>query len=153
MHRHDPLMRSLLSQFRTPTAPRRAVGFFRSGHPSGYPAGLITQSIGLARFIVPTLSTVQTIIWFPFICFAVRPSLVQSYVQNTAKLISSGDKFSPCNHLHFSLCTGLPQAIAPIVCVDVFQFSVSVVCVDGRKGWHNKTSQSDRLSDQPSGVT
>jgi len=59
MYRHDPLMRSLLSQFRTPTAPRRAVGFFRSGHPSGCPAGLITQSIGLARFIVPTLSTVD----------------------------------------------------------------------------------------------
>jgi len=31
MYRHDPLMRPLLSQFQTPTAPRRAVGFFRSG--------------------------------------------------------------------------------------------------------------------------
>jgi len=31
MYRHDPLMRSLLSQFQTPTSPRRAVGFFRSG--------------------------------------------------------------------------------------------------------------------------
>src|SRR5579859_4073746 len=61
MYRHDPLMRSLLSQFRTPTAPRRAVGFFRSGHPAGRPAWLITQSFGLARFIVPTLSTVDAI--------------------------------------------------------------------------------------------
>jgi hypothetical protein len=31
MYRHSPLMRSLLSQSQTPTAPRRAVGFFRSG--------------------------------------------------------------------------------------------------------------------------
>jgi len=38
------LMRSLLSQSQTPTAPRRAVGFFRSGCPAGYPAWLITQS-------------------------------------------------------------------------------------------------------------
>jgi hypothetical protein len=45
------------------------------------------------------------------------------------------------------------QAIAPIVCVDVFYFSVKVDCVDGRKGWHNKTSQSERLSDQPGGAT
>jgi hypothetical protein len=59
MYRHDPLMRSLLSQSQTPTAPRRAVGFFRSGHPAGCPAWLITQSFGLARFIVPTLSTVD----------------------------------------------------------------------------------------------
>ena len=61
MYRHDPLMRSLLSQFRTPTTPRRAVGFFRSGRPAGRPAWLITQSFGLARFIVPTLSTVDEI--------------------------------------------------------------------------------------------
>ena len=44
MHRHSPLMRSLLSQSQTPTSPRRAVGFFRSGRPAGYPAELITQS-------------------------------------------------------------------------------------------------------------
>jgi len=44
MYRHDPLMRSLLSQFLTPTAPRRAVGFFRSGRLAGRPALLITQS-------------------------------------------------------------------------------------------------------------
>jgi hypothetical protein len=44
MHRHSPLMRSPLSQSQTPTSPRRAVGFFRSGCPAGYPAELITQS-------------------------------------------------------------------------------------------------------------
>jgi hypothetical protein len=37
-------MRSLFSQSQTPTAPRSAVGFFRFGCPSGYPAWLITQS-------------------------------------------------------------------------------------------------------------
>src|ERR1700682_5409296 len=30
----QPLMRSLLSQFQTPTAPRRAVGFFGFGSPA-----------------------------------------------------------------------------------------------------------------------
>src|SRR5207245_11666079 len=44
MHRHSLLMRSLLSQSQTPTAPRRAVGFFRSGCSTRCPAELITQS-------------------------------------------------------------------------------------------------------------
>src|SRR5438270_7444498 len=44
MHRHSPLMRSLLSQSQTPTAPRSAVGFFRFGCLTGCPARLITQS-------------------------------------------------------------------------------------------------------------
>jgi hypothetical protein len=35
--------RSLLSQFQTPTTPRRAVGFFGSGHSPGHPSELITQ--------------------------------------------------------------------------------------------------------------
>jgi len=39
----QPLMRSPLSRSQTPTAPRRAVGFFRSGCSSGCPAELITQ--------------------------------------------------------------------------------------------------------------
>ena len=34
----QPLMRSLLSQFQTPTAPRRAVGFFGFGSPASCPA-------------------------------------------------------------------------------------------------------------------
>src|SRR3979490_2520833 len=36
-------MRSPLSRSHTPTAPRRAVGFFRSGCSSGCPSELITQ--------------------------------------------------------------------------------------------------------------
>jgi len=60
MYRHSPLMRSLLSQFRTPTAPRRAVGFFRSSCLAGRPARLITQStLDWLSIIVPTLSTVD----------------------------------------------------------------------------------------------
>jgi len=60
MYRHDPLMRSLLSQFQTPTTPRRAVGFFRSGRLTGRPAVLITQStLDRLSIIVPTLSTVD----------------------------------------------------------------------------------------------
>ena len=39
----QPLMRSPLSRFQTPTAPRRAVGFFRSGSPPSCPGFLITQ--------------------------------------------------------------------------------------------------------------
>ena len=39
----QPLMRSLLSQFQTPTAPRRAVGFFRFGSSPSCPGFLITQ--------------------------------------------------------------------------------------------------------------
>ena len=40
----QPLMRSLLSQFQTPTAPRRAVGFFGFGRLPGYPFRRITRS-------------------------------------------------------------------------------------------------------------
>jgi len=60
MYRHDPLMRSPLSRSQTPTAPRRDVGFFRSGRLAGCPARLITQSTSdRLSIIVPTLSTVD----------------------------------------------------------------------------------------------
>src|SRR5712692_5974591 len=55
MHRHSLLMRSLLSQSQTPAAPRRAVGFFRSGCSTGCPAGLITRPTSdWLRFISAT---------------------------------------------------------------------------------------------------
>jgi len=41
--KYRPLMRSLLSQFQTPTTPRRAVGFFGSGSLPGHPSEPITQ--------------------------------------------------------------------------------------------------------------
>jgi hypothetical protein len=60
MYRHDPLMRSLLSQSLTPTNPRRSVGFFRSGRLASRLARLITQSTSdWLSIIVPTLSTVD----------------------------------------------------------------------------------------------
>jgi hypothetical protein len=37
------LMQSLLSQFQTPPAPRKAAGFFGSGGPTSYLAEPITQ--------------------------------------------------------------------------------------------------------------
>ena len=39
----QPLMRPLLSQFQTPIAPRRAIGFFGSGCSASCLVGLITQ--------------------------------------------------------------------------------------------------------------
>src|SRR5580693_4750911 len=48
-----PLMRLLLSQFQTPTTPRRAVGFFGSGRSLGHPSELITQlTLDWPRFIL-----------------------------------------------------------------------------------------------------
>jgi len=51
MHRHSPLMRSPLSQFQTPTAPRRVSRFFRVWLLSGLPR-LADHSayFGLAKF-------------------------------------------------------------------------------------------------------
>jgi len=56
----QPLMRSLLSQFQTPTAPRRAVGFFGFGSPASCLAAPITQfTLGGHDLFWPTLSTVD----------------------------------------------------------------------------------------------
>jgi hypothetical protein len=53
----QPPMRSLLSQFQTPAAPHRAVGFFGSGCPAGYLTRLIAQPTSDWRLIrKPTLS-------------------------------------------------------------------------------------------------
>jgi hypothetical protein len=43
MHRRSPLMRSPLSRFQTPTAPRRSVGFFGFGCPASCLTERITQ--------------------------------------------------------------------------------------------------------------
>src|SRR5579872_609187 len=84
----------------------------------------------------------------PFHSFAVYSSVVRSYVQNLTELQSCVHNFFLHSHLQFALCTASTICIAPIVCVDVFYFSVKVVCVDGRKGWHNNTEPvQSRLSD------
>ena len=63
-------------------------------------------------------------------------------------------KLFPYNCLHFIFFTDRDNALAPKVCVDIYEPSVKVACVDGRKGWHNNTEPvRSRLSDQPGGVT
>jgi len=78
MHRHSPLMRSLLSQSQTPTDPRRAVGFFGSGCPTGCPAKLITQSTSDWLILFePILSIVDGGNHSPQVGRCQRPFLVQ----------------------------------------------------------------------------
>jgi hypothetical protein len=90
----------------------------------------------------------------PFHRFAVDPTLVHFYVQKEDEFPVPFAKVLPYSHLPFELSTALPRALAPKVCVDDFFFSVKVVCVDGRKGWHNNTEPvRSRLSDQPGGAT
>jgi hypothetical protein len=79
----------------------------------------------------------------PYHHFAACPSAVQRNVQKPDELHSPVDNLPSASHLHFRLFTALPQAIAPIVCVDVFYFSVSVVCVDGRKAQRNKICRAE----------
>jgi len=84
----------------------------------------------------------------PFHRFAVDLRLVRFYVQKEDEFLVRRAKVLPYSHLHFALCTAPPRALAPKVCVDDFFFSVKVVCVDGRKGWHNNTEPvRSRLSD------
>ena len=84
----------------------------------------------------------------PFHHFAVDLRLVHFYVQKEDRSLVPLAKVLPYSSLHFALFTALPQALAPKVCVDDFFFSVKVVCVDGRKGWHNDTEPvRSRLSD------
>jgi len=68
MYRHSPLMWSLLSQFRTPTDPRRSVGFFRSGRLAGRPARLITQF---------------TLDWLVLLCQPFQPSTEVKLTQHS----------------------------------------------------------------------
>ena len=64
------------------------------------------------------------------------------------------DNFLLYIHLRVDLCTGLTRVTAPKLCVDYFECSVNVACVDGRKGWHNNTEPvQSRLSDWPDGAT
>jgi len=56
----QPLMRSLLSQFQTPTAPRRVSRFFRVWLPHRSPRRADHSAyFGVARFISPILSAVD----------------------------------------------------------------------------------------------
>src|SRR5208282_489264 len=66
------------SQFQTPTGPRRAVGFFGSGCPTGCPAKLITQSTSDWLILFePILSIVDAGNHSPRVGRCQRPFLVQ----------------------------------------------------------------------------
>jgi hypothetical protein len=68
--------------------------------------------------------------WFAGYFFSLFIS-VQPSVQKRDELIFQIRNRQFSNSLHFELFTGLPQAIAPIVCVDIYEWSVKVAPVDG----------------------
>src|SRR5439155_2073199 len=75
----QPLMRSLLSQFQTPTAPRRTSRFFRVWLPFRLPCRANHPAyLGLASFISPILSAVD--------------------VSKTKQLLHRCQRNSQCNH-------------------------------------------------------
>src|ERR1700727_2693348 len=63
--------------------------------------------------------------------FCPPPVRYAPFVQKRDDLPPPADKYRFSNTLHFPLFTASPAAIAPIVCVDVFRFSVKVTFVDG----------------------
>src|SRR5579864_4104048 len=86
--------------------------------------------------------------------FPVDLSLVHFCVQKREKFLVLGDKVLPYSNLHLAFFTAWLQSVAPKVCVNFYERSVKVACVDGRKGWHNNTEPvRSRLSDQPGGAT
>jgi len=104
-------MRSPLSQFQTPTTPRRVVGFFRFGVPVGCPTGLITQSTsGWLILFEPTLSIVDAAEnkWFVDCCqcrFSVQTLVLADLFHRDRNSFSA-------RGLRVSLslfCTALPQ--------------------------------------------
>jgi hypothetical protein len=68
--------------------------------------------------------------WFGRYFFPIFLS-VQPSVQNRDELIFQICKRQFSNSLRSELFTGLRQAIAPIVCVDIYEWSVKVAPVDG----------------------
>ena len=68
--------------------------------------------------------------WFARYFFPIFIS-VQPSVQKRDELIFQICKRQFSNSLHFELFTALREAIAPIVCVDIFECSVKVAPVDG----------------------
>jgi hypothetical protein len=105
MYRHSPLMRSLLSQFQTPTGPRRAVGFFGSGCPTGYPAKPITQSTSDWLILSePILSIVDGTNHSPQVGHCQRPFLVQCIPLVASLLTDSVPVFGGGASVRFPQC-------------------------------------------------
>src|SRR5581483_6277789 len=101
MYRHSPLMRSLLSQFRTPTEPRRSVGFFGSGHRASRLARLITQS---------------TLDWLILLCQPFRPSTnakLPEYPEKSTQTIGAVDRAEAVNIRNCKLLHSCKLCTAP----------------------------------------
>ena len=92
MYRRSPLMRSLLSQFRTPTHPRRSVGFFGFGHLAGRPARLITQSNSD---------------WLVLLCQPFRPSTPATVTGHSQKSTQSFGAIEGTKAVHNRKCKWL----------------------------------------------
>jgi hypothetical protein len=131
------------------------------GFPRHPPSTYATKS-GITRFFAALCKIEDAPISFcrqddyliPFQPFAIFDSLVQFRVQKRLEIPTPVNNFLLYIHLHFWLCTARTQFNAPKLCVDFFECSVNVTCVDGRKGWHNNTEPiRTRLSDQPNGAT
>ena len=76
---------------------------------------------------------VKTIIGFG-VDFCLRAGDVQDSVQIESWLTRGFPKRRLYNKLPFPFFTASPLSIAPIVCVDIYECSVKVAFVDGRKG-------------------
>jgi len=74
--------------------------------------------------------------------FAVCWITVHLIVQNSEYFVGAVHNFQGCSSLRLLIFTASVLATAPIVCVDFYRYSGNFAFVDGRKGWHNKTSQS-----------
>src|SRR5947209_20490398 len=105
MYRHSPLMRSLLSQSQTPTAPRRAVGFFRSDCLTGCPAVLITQS---------------TSDWLILFCQPFQPSTEATLTEHAKMSTQTFGAASARNPVHNDECNLL---LGRRLLIDVIQSS------------------------------
>jgi hypothetical protein len=76
---------------------------------------------------------VKTIIGFG-VDFCLHLSNVQDSVEIESLLTSEIPNRRLYNKLPFPFFTASPLSIAPIVCVDIYECSVKVASVDGRKG-------------------
>jgi len=80
---------------------------------------------------------VKTIVRFG-LSFFLKWGAVQVSVQIESELRWANPKTPLYNDLHFVFFTAVEEGTAPIVCVDIYECSVKVAFVDGRKGQRNK---------------
>ena len=78
----------------------------------------------------------------PYHRVAAKFLFVKRSVQKAGEMAQPGTNLLHYNYLHSHIFTAFRKSIAPKLCVDFCECSVNFACVDGRKGWHNKTSRS-----------